>query len=417
MQVHLDRYRVVPLAVLLTLLGIAAPLLICISLAHKWALADEEQRLQKLAQLALQRAELAFADARGVLQQLNTLDVEPCSLTHVGLMRRLALMSSGIDDISFYQGDQLACTTTGPVATAVARGRAELTTADGIGLSLNIVPKGRYGVSMVSMVGMAQGHYKLFIRPMRFADVLAEPDVHLAITLSDGRLLGSLRSELPEHVLTNIASGISEQSLLHAVAHNDFLRATAAKLRPSWLELLRREMPLLVLLACAITALVVALVVWGLGQKYSLLGALKLALVRNELLVYYQPLIELSTGRCVGAEALLRWRRADGRMVRPDLFVELAEAHGMIFSLTDQVIAAVVREMRDVLVSNRDLHIAINLCAEDISSGRVLDVLEQSLKGSGIAPQQIWLEATERGLLDTEAARHTIARARERGYG
>ena len=79
-------------------------------------------------------------------------------------------------------------------------------------------------------------------------------------------------------------------------------------------------------------------------------------------------------------------------------------------------IGCVIADMRDALAADRDLHIAINLCASDIETGRVLQVLDRVLAGSGIAPQQIWLEATERGFINAEAARVTLALVRERGY-
>ncbi|MBB3571730.1 sensor c-di-GMP phosphodiesterase-like protein [Rhizobium sp. BK491] len=84
--------------------------------------------------------------------------------------------------------------------------------------------------------------------------------------------------------------------------------------------------------------------------------------------------------------------------------------------ITDQVIEAVVLDLNKLLVTDRSLHIAINLSAEDIKTGRFLAVMTAALEHTGIHPQQIWLEATERGLMDIELARATIDRARQLGY-
>jgi len=130
----------------------------------------------------------------------------------------------------------------------------------------------------------------------------------------------------------------------------------------------------------------------------------------------YQPIIELDTGICVGAEALVRWQRPDGTQVRPDLFIPLAEEAGMIAAITDLVIENVVADMRELLAEDRSAHIAINLAAEDISSGRALKVISQRMAGSGILPQQIWLEATEHGFLDIDRARTMLAAARRAGH-
>ena len=85
------------------------------------------------------------------------------------------------------------------------------------------------------------------------------------------------------------------------------------------------------------------------------------ALENREFVVHYQPLIELRSGMCVGAEALVRWRRPDGSMTRPDLFIPLAEESGLILPITDQVLAAVIEDLRGILEAERQLHIAINI--------------------------------------------------------
>ena len=112
----------------------------------------------------------------------------------------------------------------------------------------------------------------------------------------------------------------------------------------------------------------------------------------------------------------MRWTRPDGSHVRPDLFIPLAEEHGLIDALTDQVIERVIDDMRELLVQDRSAHIAINLSAGDVSSGRALKVLAAKLAGTGIHPQQIWLEATERGFIDIQRARNTLAIARRTGH-
>ena len=179
---------------------------------------------------------------------------------------------------------------------------------------------------------------------------------------------------------------------------------------------LRREQLLLLPLGLLMAAFIVGIVVWLSRRRLSLMGELKIAIERREFFVHYQPIIALDTGVCVGAEALIRWRRPDGSMIRPDLFIPVAEDSELILPITDQVIDCVIADMRAALLADRALHIAINLCASDIETGRVLDVLERALDGTGIEAQQIWLEATERGFINVEAARATIDKARARGH-
>lgn len=79
-----------------------------------------------------------------------------------------------------------------------------------------------------------------------------------------------------------------------------------------------------VLAACCIGWLVLQLIL----QRRSMSSELQNALRRGELQVLYQPIIELDSRRCVGAEALVRWRRPDGTLTSPDLFIPLAENTG-----------------------------------------------------------------------------------------
>ncbi|WP_428480543.1 EAL domain-containing protein, partial [Pseudomonas protegens] len=87
------------------------------------------------------------------------------------------------------------------------------------------------------------------------------------------------------------------------------------------------------------SSLVLALFIGGLvyqlvRQRQSLGAELQGALRRGELQVLYQPIFDLSSRLCVGAEALPRWRRPDGTLTSPDLFIPLAENTGQIRQIT-----------------------------------------------------------------------------------
>src|SRR5690606_11960444 len=93
-------------------------------------------------------------------------------------------------------------------------------------------------------------------------------------------------------------------------------------------------------------------VVWGLKRRLSVLGELKLAVLNREFMVYYQPIIDFTTETCIGAEALVRWKKSDGTMVSPDLFIPLSENNGLIQDITDQVIESVVADLNKVFAEN-----------------------------------------------------------------
>ena len=106
------------------------------------------------------------------------------------------------------------------------------------------------------------------------------------------------------------------------------------------------------------------------GERLELLNALRSAVAQQRLRVYYQPQVELSTGRVIGAEALLRWWRDDGREVSPEVFIPLAERSGLIRELGAWVMAAACRAVS--AGATRDLghlRVAVNVSALQIRYG------------------------------------------------
>jgi len=84
--------------------------------------------------------------------------------------------------------------------------------------------------------------------------------------------------------------------------------------------------------------------------------------------------------------------------------------------LSDLLLRTVANEMGPLLKANPEMHISLNLYAEDVSTDRVLDVLENTLIAAGVRPRQIWLEVTERSFMDIESARTMLQQAHDRGY-
>jgi sensor c-di-GMP phosphodiesterase-like protein len=83
-------------------------------------------------------------------------------------------------------------------------------------------------------------------------------------------------------------------------------------------------------------------------RRFSLEGELRGAVRRHEMAVHYQPIASLADNHCVGVEALVRWRR-NGRLVRPNLFIPMAENAGLIQQITDQVLDIVLSELGTLL--------------------------------------------------------------------
>lgn len=157
--------------------------------------------------------------------------------------------------------------------------------------------------------------------------------------------------------------------------------------------------------------------VFQLARQRQTLGAeLEGALRRGELQVLYQPIFDLQTRQCVGAEALLRWRRPDGTLTSPDLFIPMAENTGQIRPITDFVLQRLLEQLGHLLRANPHLYISVNLAACDVMVPRIGKVMARLLALHRVAARQIAFEVTERGLIDVVVARHNLQALRDVGH-
>ncbi|AZC21809.1 EAL domain-containing protein [Pseudomonas sessilinigenes] len=171
-------------------------------------------------------------------------------------------------------------------------------------------------------------------------------------------------------------------------------------------------LPVSLLLALFICALVYQLA----RQRQSLGAELQGALRRKELQVLYQPIFDLNSRLCVGAEALLRWRRPDGTLTSPELFIPLAENTGQIRQITDFVLQRLLEQLGHVLRANPQLYISVNLAACDVMVPRIGRVMARLLALHRVAARQIAFEVTERGLIDVVVARNNLQALRDVGH-
>jgi len=162
--------------------------------------------------------------------------------------------------------------------------------------------------------------------------------------------------------------------------------------------------------------LLVFLVIMSLRRRLSLQGELERSLQKDEFEINYQPVIDLASNRCVGAEALITWVQPGGVRVRPDLFIPLAEDTGLIEPMTEWLMKQVRQELEGLLGSDRTCQIAINLSPCHFDSDEILKASSRIFGSSAIMPEQIIYEITERGLVaeDSGVARNVMTALRMR---
>ncbi len=144
----------------------------------------------------------------------------------------------------------------------------------------------------------------------------------------------------------------------------------------------------------------------GSADRLVLQSSLRYALERQELVVYYQPQVNLQTGEIVGAEALVRWQHPERGLVSPDKFIPIAEETGLIVPIGEWVLHTACKQVKLWQTEGfPSLRVAVNLSSRQFSQIDLRHQLVQILIATGLDPKYIELELTESMLVqNTEVA-------------
>jgi sensor c-di-GMP phosphodiesterase-like protein len=410
------RRLILPVAIGLGMTVGLLPLAGAYYLSRERAVAAERLHLRDYAGWTLQRADLAITRAKNSLRRLVMENHELCSPHHLQRLRQLTMDALTVENIDTFKDGKLLCDTWGLSGSSEPMRKPDILLSEDFGLVIGSEPTTHHPHG--DLLAVAFGPYHALIRKQSLVDVLRDTPMVLGIATRDGKLLalsGQADPNLVRQLSREEVSGATDQKVFSSSRGPDFI-AFAISDRSVVDGRADDELWKLIPIGMVISAIVIGLIVWASRRRMSLAGELRTGIAYREFIAHYQPIIELSTGKCVGAEALIRWRKPDGSWVRPDLFIPYAEDHQLIGPVTDIMIERVLEDMKAALRADPSLHIAINISAEDIQSGRFLDVLSAAIEKAQVNPAQIWLEATERGFMEADAARATLERARELGH-
>ncbi|MEB0140761.1 MULTISPECIES: EAL domain-containing protein [unclassified Undibacterium] len=395
----MNKSTIISIASMSALLATAATMWSVSQIASLRTEKSELNQLKQTARQALDRATSTMHAASVSLLTLEQLNLPPCSDEHREAMQKLSFNATHFEAVSYIENGAVKCDSWGNISPQQTMPQTEMLSDDGLLISFNQPFPG-------AMTTWRSSHYMLQINPLRFTDLGVPADTQLSVYYNDEKIAEKTTKLSKSGATDDYAANL--QAGHFAVAINKPRAAASAAVREQTILLLPW--------AAAMIALILLAIVASVRRRLSFIGELKHAVAEKRFVNHYQPIIDLRNGRCIGAEALVRWQRPDGSLVRPDLFIPCAEQHALIAAITDIVITTLISDLQEFLRSNRDFHIAINVAPEDLKSGRVLDVLATQLAAAEINANQIWIEATERGTLDIKHARATILRAQQAGH-
>ncbi len=151
-------------------------------------------------------------------------------------------------------------------------------------------------------------------------------------------------------------------------------------------------------------------------ERLAYFAALREAVTGDELVVHYQPKVDLTTGRVTSVEALVRWEHPRRGLVAPDLFIPLAERTGLIKPLTWRVLSMALRQAAEWQAQGVPLRVAVNLSAQLLHDPDLLVVIPRELASANLPARMLELELTESAVASSPStALESVRRLRDLG--
>jgi sensor c-di-GMP phosphodiesterase-like protein len=341
-----------------------------------------------------------------------------CSDREIAFMRDYVFRSRDIRDIGRIRDGKLYCTTgIGRIVPPVAIPKPDMTMSNGVEIDVDVplmisphstgfvvIWKGIsvvFNTEILRHLAEPPMYYRTMLREKRSSRALQV--FGSAIPLSEGEVLDGRLVERNGVFYQPVCSPVSEVCEVAIESRKDLVAHQ------------RRLLEMFLLSGALLGALLGLIVVLVRNKHLSLENQLRRAVREGLLTLVYQPVVSLETGAIVAAETLVRWINEDGELVRPDVFIALAEGRGFVNEITQMVLRKVVVELGDVLAAGR-LQVTINITAQDLAKPEFAEQLQENIGTAGIKPERIGLELTERSTANEETVLEALAKLKGMGY-
>ena len=412
------KHRVMISGAAAAVIGSLALLSLSLWISWRQSLTSEETYAGGLAASLGSAAERMIIDTRDMLAQLKDPGLTVCTPDHLRAMQEAGVSRPYVRAIGYWNANERVCGVGFVLEDGIRPPRADRIYDSGL---IAWWPSAHTEVGGTRMFLMRYGDHDAAIDPRMLLELGPSHErkaalwvEHLRMTALPGDAVLPGPDSLPlgvsvDQVHGRVQSRFSQNSILPIdVVASEPLEGMVAR-HAQTLAIGTGLGLLMVGLWCY-------LVVRFSRYELSMEHLLRRALEAGEIHVHYQPVMDMVTGVCVGAEALARWDLDGREPVSPAVFVPVAEKTGLIHELTATVLKQAVRDMREFLLGHPGASINVNLSPEDLKSERIVEVLESCLDEAGLPASAVKLEITERALVNTETSRALIRELRSRGH-
>lgn len=409
------------ITILLILVTAFVSIFLSLMIAQNQAVSKETKRLRDVTNGVLMRMSSTRDQFSNVVNHFASVpEKDACAPQHIQKMREFNIAGFFLQAVAHVKDNRIVCSSISEVFDGVSLGTPFRVEPDGTRLYANIKVSDWQNHHLVVM---ERAGWAIVLVPSHAIEALGNYEVAVGIFgikehklyTSKGKIAAEwLQGYKGKQALTFIDK---ERHMLVYMAPNKLNMTGVVTAMP--LQDINDDMvsfiQILIPLAMVVGISLGGIFLYMQKTRYSTKSAILRALANNEFYLEYQPIMDLETQRCIGAEALIRWRTPDNNFISPDTFIPAAEASGVICQITQRVFELVAKDMHTALNMHKHFHVGINISSHDIRSGELLAMIAQLKKATGAQGKQILIEVTERGFLDDEEALTTIKNIRECG--
>ncbi|MEX1083450.1 MAG: EAL domain-containing protein [Xanthobacteraceae bacterium] len=379
------------------------------------------QAKEEVEVVAKRKVALAENRIGRVVKLVNDLSLRglvSCRPAQLEALRQAALSVGLIKEISIIAADgQTLCSTLGSFAAQrkVLSSQRVATDSD---ILIEVIDIGDIDENMVRVRRLGAGNVPglgIMLLGSRVvahrSDEVHSLDAHGRATLQDGTLLGEAGAPAEGEDDKDDRLAMSLPSMRYGMKVSTSLPKSELYERASGIRSL----------GLAITG-IVAFVLLAFSffvpkrQRENPIAEIERALNAGEFVPYYQPVVDLVSGKLRGAEVLIRWRKPDGSTLSPAVFIPLAESSGIILDMTRALMRRVCQEIGPAYAERPHLKVSFNLAARHFEKDTILRDVRDIFGSGSVRFSQLVLELTERQPIENLAeTRRLIAKLQGMG--
>jgi diguanylate cyclase (GGDEF)-like protein len=159
----------------------------------------------------------------------------------------------------------------------------------------------------------------------------------------------------------------------------------------------------------------------AIAERVRVENGLRTAWLTGDLLVHYQPIVDLANGRMVSIEALARWKHPDGDVIPPDVFIPIAERTGLIIPIGARILNEACQQLgrwQQEFGAAADVTMSVNVSPRQLYSDDLVAIVDEAIRSAGIEPRYLILEVTETAVMDDmDSAIRILSRLKALGVG